>query len=125
MSGEGSDTKWGINEYNLWKSFCCPVFKDVVSLDLKNCELSELDFNIYKLVNLIDINLDNNKLHSLPDTIVRLEKLKKLDISNNPLESFTFDLFTTDEFEFLDLSKSQIWILNDSVNILDAKLKIV
>jgi Leucine-rich repeat (LRR) protein len=95
--------EWGIIEYKEWQKIGCPKVPNILSLNLKNCGLSELDNNIDKLVDLVIIDLNNNPLTYIPNTIINLRHLNKLIVSRSQIKIIPFDILK--KFKNLKIQK--------------------
>jgi len=59
--------------------------KTLITLNLSNNKIKEIDKQIENLVNLKDLNLENNDIADLPKEILKLSNLSRLNLNGNSI----------------------------------------
>jgi len=87
----------------------------IVSLDLMNKQLSNINPNIGKLTEIEYLDLEGNKLTNLPDEISKLTNLKHLYLINNQLETVPDAITKLTGLEDLDLSINKLTSIPEKI----------
>ncbi len=98
------------------------TLKNLKSLELVQCGLTEISNQIDNLQHLEVLYLNSNNITELPKQLVQLKKLKTLRLNCNPLKEIPEWIGEMQSLEVLDLSQSGLVTLPKSIGLLK-KLK--
>ncbi len=89
--------------------------QDTGSLDLSECQLTEIPEILNELSNLRTLNLARNYLAWIPATYWRLSNLQNLDLSGNRLTEIPEGLAQLTNLQSLDLSSNQLTAIPETL----------
>jgi Leucine-rich repeat (LRR) protein len=83
-------------------------YKQLKTIALRNCKLTNLPLVIGQMAQLEDLYLDGNSLKTLPIEISNLTNLKTLHLMNNQLISLPNELRKLTKLQYLDVSNNKM-----------------
>lgn len=89
--------------------------KNLRSLDLSDCGLTNISENIGQLTHLEELNLANNKIQHVPDALSHLKNLKVLRLNGNQLAAIPKSIQQLQKLEVLDLTQAELTALPDVI----------
>ncbi len=78
--------------YNDMEEMLATAEFQLVELNLENCEIGSLPYEIGRQKGLKKLNIAGNLLNNLPYSVVQLSKLEDLDVSNNRIEDMSWQV---------------------------------
>jgi len=82
--------------------------QQVIGLNLRDCELTELPPEIAQLQNLQTLGLSSNQLSALPPEIAQLQNLQQLDLNSNQLSALPPEIAQLQNLRYLYLNSNQL-----------------
>lgn len=92
--------------------------KNLRTLSLSNCGLTEISAAIGQLENLEELDLSNNAITKLPEALFRLKKLRVLRLSKNPLEGIPEEINELKNLKTLVLTQTGLKTLPEAITTL-------
>ena len=90
----------------------------IITLDLRNCQLHEIPYEIMKFRFLTELKLGLNSIQELPLFLTDLRYLEKLDLSKNSLNDLPKNIFQLQHLKGLNVSNNAIKDISEKISLL-------
>jgi len=94
--------------------------KQLESLSLINCGLSEIPESIFKMRNLKSLDLSRNELTTIPSSLGAMQNLEDLDLAHNQLNSLAEEVYQLQKLKRINLTGNKLSTLSEDMKALSA-----